>query len=83
MLVGPSGKRLHDFTVKTNNNTITQPSSTKCLGVHIDDKLTWSHHITNLEKTISHSVGIFYRIRHYLNEKALKSLYFSIVYSHL
>ena len=43
----------------------------------------WSDHITNLEKTISRSVGIFYRIRHYLNERAPKSLYFGIVYSHL
>ena len=51
--------------------------------MYIDDKLTWSDHITNLEKTISRSVGIFYRIRHYLNERALKSLYFSIVDSHL
>jgi len=32
---------------------------------------------------ISRSVGIFYGIRHSLNERALKSLYFSIVYSHL
>jgi len=83
MLIGPRGKRLHDFTVKINDNTISQTNSTKCLGVYIDDKLTWSDHITNLEKTISRSVEIFYRIRHYLNERALKSLYLSIVYSHL
>ena len=62
MLIGPRGKRLHDFTVKINDNTISQTSSTKYLGVYIDDKLTWSNHITNLEKTISRSVGIFYRI---------------------
>jgi len=83
MLIGPRGKRLHDFTVKINDNTISQTNSTKYLGVYIDDKLTWSDHITNLEKTISRSVGIFYRIRHYLNERAPKSLYFGIVYSHL
>ena len=63
--------------------TISQTNSTKHLGVYIDDKLTWSDHITNLEKTTSSSVGIFYRIRRYLNERALKSLYFNIVYSHL
>ena len=51
--------------------------------MYIDDKLTWSDHITNLEETISRSVGIFYRIRHCLKERALKSLYFSIVYCHL
>jgi len=42
MLIGPRGKRLHDFTVKINENTISQTNSTKYLGVYIDDKLTWS-----------------------------------------
>jgi len=51
--------------------------------VYTDDKLTRSEHITNLERTISRSVGISYRIRHYVNERALKSLYFNIVYSYL
>ena len=83
ILIGPRGKRLHDFTVKINENTISQTNSTKYLGVYIDNKLTWSDHITNLEKTILCSVGIFCRSRHYLNETALKSRYFSIVYSHL
>jgi len=83
MLIGPRRKRLHDFTVKINDNILSQTNNTKYLGVYTDDKLTWSDHITNLEKTISRSVGIFYRIRHYLNETALKFLYFSIVYSHL
>jgi len=80
MLIGPSGKRLHDFTVKINDNVVSHRSFTKCLSVYIDDELTWADHITNLEKIISCSVGIFCRIRHYLNEIALKSLYFS---SHL
>jgi len=68
ILIGPRDKRLHDFTVKINDNTISQTNSTKCLGVYIDDNLTWSDHITNLKKTILRSVGILYRIRHYLNQ---------------
>jgi len=40
MLIGPRGKRLHDFTVKINENTISQTNSTKYLGMYIDDKLT-------------------------------------------
>ena len=49
----------------------------------IDDKLTWSNHIAYLENKLSRSVGLFYRIRQYLSDSALKSLYFSFVYSHL
>jgi len=44
---------------------------------------SWSNHIAYLEKPLSRSVGIFYRIRQYLSDSALKSLYFSFVYSHL
>jgi len=47
------------------------------------NKLSLNYSKTSYMKTISRSVGIFYRIRHYLNERALKSLYFSIVFSHL
>ena len=32
MLIGPRGKRLHDFTVKINENTLSQTNSTKYLG---------------------------------------------------
>ena len=55
----------------------------KYLGVFIDDKLTWSNHIAYLENKLSRSVGLFYRIRQYLIDSALKSLYFSFVYSNL
>jgi len=58
-----------------------QPASS--ILVFIDDKLTWSNHIAYLENELSRSVGIFYRIRQYLSDSALKSVYFSFVYSHL
>ena len=35
MLIGPRGKRLHDFTVKINKNTISQTNTNKYLGVYI------------------------------------------------
>jgi len=38
------------------NNTPSQTSSTKYLAVYLDDKLTWSDHFINLEKTVSHAV---------------------------
>jgi len=83
MHIRPSGKQLYDFIVKSNENTVSQTSSIKYLGVYIDNKLTWSDHVTNLEKTISCSVGIFYRTRHHLKEREFKSVYFSIAYGYL
>ena len=53
LLIGPSGKQLHDFTVKINDNSISDTNSTKYLEVYIDDKLAWSDHITNLENHLA------------------------------
>ena len=56
-------------------------NSTKYLGEILDDKLSWSQDITNLEDKLVQSLGTFYIIRHYLTS-GLKSVYFCLVYSH-
>ena len=83
MIVNRKNNQLTDFNVKVKDKTITRTTCVKYLGVFIDDKLTWSNHKAYLENKLSRSVGLFYRIRQYLSDSALKSLYFSFVYSHL
>ena len=83
MIASRKNNQLTDFNVKINDKTITRTTCVKYLGVFIDDKLTWSKHIAYLEKKLSRSVGLFYRTRQYLSDSALRSLYFSFVYSHL
>ena len=83
MIVSRKNNQLIDFNVKINDKTITRTTCVKYLGVFIDVKLTWSNHIAFLENKLSRSVGLFYRIRQYLSDSALKPLYFSFVYSHL
>ena len=82
LIVSRKNNQLTDFNVKINDKTITRTTCVKYLGVFID-KLNWSNHIAYLENKLSHSVGLFYQIRQYLSDSALKSLYFSFVYSHL
>ena len=55
----------------------------KYLGVFIDSHLNWKQHITNVSKKISRSIGVMYRIRKYLNLNTLKSIYYSLIYSHI
>jgi len=83
MIVSRKNNQLTDFNVKINDKTITRTTCVKYLVVFIDDKLTWSNHIAYLENKLSRSVGVFYRIRQYLSDSALKSLYFNFVHSHL
>jgi len=59
MIISRKNNQLIDFNLKINDKTITLTTYVKYLGVFIDDKLTWSNHIANLEKKLSRSIGIF------------------------
>ena len=49
----------------------------------IDNTLTWGTHIDNVCTKISRTIGMLYKIRHFVDIKLLKTLYYSLVYSHL
>ena len=53
------------------------------LGVHIDEHLTWSKHIAAITSKISKSLFVINRVKYVLPHYALKTLYFSLVQSHL
>ena len=44
--------------LKINDENLKQETSSKYLGVLIDDKLNWKHHINQLNTKISKSIGI-------------------------
>ena len=51
----------------------------KFLGVIIDDKLTWKNHIDAISKTISRNIGMLTKLKHYVPEHILYSLYCTLV----
>ena len=73
----------HQVTLKLDKKAINQKDNIKYLGVIIDCHLNWKHHILNVSKKISRSIGVMYRIRKYVNTNILKSLYYSLIYSHI
>jgi len=52
-----------NFNVKINDNKIKHTTCTKYLGVYIDQHLSWTDHIHNLEIKLSRSVAMLYRMR--------------------
>ena len=56
---------------------------TKFLGVIIDEKLSFTRHISYIKKKISKAMGIFIKARKYLNKKSLVNLYHSFVFPYL
>ena len=72
-----------NVTLKLDKKAIIQKDNIKYLGVIIDSHLNWKHHILNVSKKISRSIGVMYRIRKYVNINILKSIYYSLIYSHI
>ena len=69
--------------IKINKKAIKEQCFIKYLGVLIDSKLSWKHHVSKMSKTISRSLGIMYKLRPFLPLKIMKNVYYSLIYSHL
>ena len=74
---------MHTVNLHINNKNIKQENFVKYLGIIIDSNLNWYHHVHELSKKVKRSMGIFSKIRHYINLSTLKQLYYSLIYSHL
>ena len=79
-MVFTSKKQIEKVSVSIDGHPIDEEKSTKFLGVHIDNKLTWKKHIKHVESKVSRGIGIVYRARHVLNSGTMKMLYYSFVY---
>ena len=49
----------------------------------MDCHLNWKQHILNISKKISRSIGVMYKLRHYINLSMLVNIYYSLIYPHL
>ena len=73
----------YNITLKLDKKALSQKDHIKYLGVIVDSHLNWKYHILSVSKKISRSIGVMYRIRKYLKLHVLKSIYYSLVYSHI
>ena len=70
-------KQGHNITMYINKNPIERKSSTKFLGIIIDNKLNWSAHITYIKNKI------ISKIIKFLDKQTLRNMYFSFIYPYL
>ena len=71
------------FQLKLRNNAIDRVSSTRFLGVLIDENLSWKNHVDMIKKKMRAALGAVMRIRVYLSSKAMLCLYHSLLLSHV
>ena len=74
----PNKKINYEFKIKINGKKLIPSKYVKYLGVLIDSHLSWTHHINLLSSKLSRAIGMLARIRHYVSEGTLRSIYFGI-----
>ena len=65
------------------NNCLERVQEIKYLGVIFNDELNWKSHIEYIRIKISRAYYIMTKIRHYIDQKTLILLYYSMIHSHL
>ena len=78
----PNKAKTEEFVIKINGKRLYPSLYVKYLGVLIDEHHSFKHHIRTLLK-LRRANGILAKIRHFVDGKTLKSLYFSLFNSHL
>ena len=79
----PRTKLNNRIVLNLNNKKIHESRKIKYLGLIMDDRLTWKFHINELCKKLGRSVGMLYKLRHLCPLTVLKSLYYSLLNSHI
>src|SRR6218665_2380809 len=75
---------MSDLKLEIDDKDIMQVTSSKFLGVYIDQHLTWVEHISHiLSKEIAKNISILSRIRHFLPKCTLQGLYYSLIFPYL
>ena len=62
---------------------LNRVSSTKFLGLIIDNRLTFSEHTLSITKKLSQALGMLYKLLAVLPKGSLTCLYYSLFYPHL
>ena len=66
--------------IEMNEVKISSIETSKFLGVIVDDRLTWIHHIDYICKKVSKSIGLLHKLKKYLNVQSMINMYYCFVY---
>ena len=72
---------LNEPNIKLGGQVLSRVNSFKYLGIYVDDKLKFNHHVDHLKAKLSQFCGITFRLRRYFNGASAKALYYSCVFS--
>ena len=73
----------HNVTLLMNNKALQQKDHVKYLGVLLDQHLSWKYQIKNVALKVSRGLGVIAKLKPFLKDNLIRTIYFSVVYSHL
>ena len=76
-------KNVNFSDISVSKNSIIETSVTKFLGIHLDKKLNFVNHITEMSMKVVKSIGLLYKLNRFLPEIILKTLYTSLIHPYL
>ena len=74
----PNKKINYELKIKLDGKKILPSKYVKYLGILIDEHLNWSFHSSFLASKLSRANGMLSKIRHYVNNNTLRTIYFGI-----
>ena len=77
------GSQRLDLAFNISNYSIDRVKEATFFGVILDEQLTWKSHIHNVARKVSKTIGIIYKSSFCLNNSALRTLYYSLIYPYL
>ena len=72
-----------DLNLKICGKKLQASSYVKYLGIYLDQYLDWSPHVNHLSHKLVKANAMLCKLRHYVNEATIKSIYYAIFHSHL
>ena len=72
-----------DNPIKIGDDVIGRTDCTKFLGLWLDDKLNFAHHVSTVGSKVARTLGIMCKLREFLPLRVLKSLYYALIFPYI
>ena len=69
--------------IKVGENSIPRVSTTKYIGLNLDEILSWEKHIAEVIQSLIKYFGTFYNIRNHINTHLARSIYYATIHSRI
>ena len=74
---------IDECTIKIRDQSIKYVTSTKFLGMTIDNQFNFNYHLCNLTKQLSKVKGLLFKLSSYIPPDVLRKIYYALFYSRI